>query len=468
MSFTFDSRALHSTHHKYHQHLLSSMADPSYQPPKEENVPVFKINLSLPPSERYVALAEEYRDRLRGLRGLFDELITSISPKIPVKLVHWLAWAFLHRLYTKDETEEIRSIGRVTDIDIYLLVCLNTVLDLLMGCTSGGVRSKSSPDAPSKMLHFRTLDWTMDPLRDLIVQLEFYHDSEPDKVVATSITYVGFVGVLTGVRKDLSASLNFRPVHDTKKNLAFYLNHLLVLLGRRQSISSLLRECILPQSPDSKLAKLDDIVANVPSMPTTAVYLIFSDGSKTVTMEKDVNTAVVCSSESFIVATNHDYQPDAVPAEIVAQAKRGNHVGLSLVSPDAQFMADLIEDSVDRRCFMQRRWYKKVRKMQESVRASQESARKKSEEEDQHESLGSRTSQRLSEKREEEKAERERIAALDPSDESNVAVTRKELIFWLTAYPILNETTHYAVVMDPARGKPVWVKRYFVPETDGK
>ena len=61
------------------------------------------------------------------------------------------------------------------------------------------------------MLHFRTLDWGMDPLRRVICQLDF--TTKPHgPIFASTITYVGFVGVLTGVRQGLSVSLNFRPV----------------------------------------------------------------------------------------------------------------------------------------------------------------------------------------------------------------------------------------------------------------
>jgi hypothetical protein len=44
-------------------------------------------------------------------------------------------------------------------------------------------------------------------LRSLIVQLEFVRDDEPDTVLATCITYVGFVGILTGVARKLSETL---------------------------------------------------------------------------------------------------------------------------------------------------------------------------------------------------------------------------------------------------------------------
>jgi len=112
---------------------------------------------------------------------------------------------------------------------MHLLVAFNVLLDLFMGCTSGGTKLSSK----NMMLHFRTLDWGMDPLRKVIVQLEYIRDRVK---VASAITYVGYVGVLTGIRKELSMSLNFRPIHNASTWLAsfrFYLHHALALFGFR-------------------------------------------------------------------------------------------------------------------------------------------------------------------------------------------------------------------------------------------
>lgn len=49
---------------------------------------------------------------------------------------------------------------------MHLLVAFNVLLDLFMGCTSGGAKLS----VEDRMLHFRTLDWGMDPLRKVIVQ----------------------------------------------------------------------------------------------------------------------------------------------------------------------------------------------------------------------------------------------------------------------------------------------------------
>lgn len=447
----------------------------SHFKPTGEAPPVFKIDLSLPPAERYVQLAHLYRDRMRSLVGIFDDLIESISPQIPLKLVHWLAWLCLRGLYTAEETAEIRGISRETGVQLYLLVCLNVVLDLLMGCTSGGVRVRHH-GSQMKMLHFRTLDWGMDPLRELVVQLDYVQGAEPDKVLATSITYVGFVGVLTGVRKDLSVSLNFRPVHDPTCNVAFYLNHILVLLGFRRSIASLLRQCIMPLSSESKtfssisnilrrcgytpsqepvMSTLRDIITNLPKLPTTAAYLIFSDGKSTVRMEKDYRTAVIRSSPSFIVITNNDQQPDSAPTEIIAEEKRRHHTGLSLVNSDSLSMTDIIEDSNERSDCMQQKWNARVLQHSRVCRTTE----KHGERVNLNQSQVIRSS-RLSRKQKAQGAQKPFIHGSSMDDSDAVAITPCEAIEWLTTYPIVNETTHYAVIMDSSEGEIVWVERY--------
>ncbi|KKA20118.1 hypothetical protein T310_5891 [Rasamsonia emersonii CBS 393.64] len=166
--------------------------------------PIYRIDLSLPPRERYVELSRLYRDELHSLTDLFDELVEAFLPNVPVKFIRGLARLALRRLFTTEETEEIRGISQAAGVDMYLLVAFNVLLDVLMGCTSGGVRVKAEDSSHTKMLHFRTLDWGMDALRKLIVQLEYVSSPDTDEILATSITYVGFVGVLTAVRKGLS------------------------------------------------------------------------------------------------------------------------------------------------------------------------------------------------------------------------------------------------------------------------
>jgi hypothetical protein len=175
------------------QNVLETVLDHLDDPPK------YTIDLSLHPSERYVQLATDFRLLLSSVAGLFDDIVHGFHPYMPTSLARLFARLILRKVYGAEETAELRGISKACGVQMYLLVALNTFLDLFMGCTSGGVRTRDGKDAATKMLHFRTLDWGMDSLRKLVVQLEFVSE-KGGRVIARSITYAGFVGVLTGVR----------------------------------------------------------------------------------------------------------------------------------------------------------------------------------------------------------------------------------------------------------------------------
>jgi len=111
--------------------------------------------------------------------------------------------------------------------------------------------------------------------------------------------------IICNLQTGLSMSLNFRPNHNGtsfSSHFHFYSSQLLVLLGRRPSIASVMRKKL--HSPTSPT--LQCIASETPSIPSTAAYLIFSDGEMTMVIEKDHITATAKRREDFIVATNHD------------------------------------------------------------------------------------------------------------------------------------------------------------------
>ncbi len=186
---------------------------PSSPPSSSRIVPSYAIDLASPPHLRYAKVAQDFGQRMRSLEYLFDEVLDILfAAAILRKSVKFLARKALHRLHDDEETKEIRGIARIAGMDPYLLVAFNTLLDSMLGCTSGAVRVKptrevfrgdgGSPPNAVRLMHFRTLDWGMDRLRDLLVVLEFVDSSSetPGRVIARSITYAGFVGTLTAVR----------------------------------------------------------------------------------------------------------------------------------------------------------------------------------------------------------------------------------------------------------------------------
>lgn len=171
---------------------------------QDSPIPVYRIDLGSPPEERYAHLASDFAGRMRAVIPLYEEILSLLIYRPLILLAKVFVRCFLRRVWDSEQTREIRAISRIAKIDLSLVVVLNTLLDSLLGCTSGAitVRSGHAVDSSGQLLHFRTLDWGMPALRDLLVVLEFVDSTsaEPERVLARSITYAGFVGCLTGAR----------------------------------------------------------------------------------------------------------------------------------------------------------------------------------------------------------------------------------------------------------------------------
>lgn len=345
-----------------------------------------------------------------------------------------------------------------------------------MGCTSGAALTKQPHDTDAKMLHFRTFDWDMDELRWLIVKLEYVRGSESNTVIATSVTYVGFVGVLTGVRRGLSISLNFRPNHNPGRFLAnyrFYGSHLLVLLGMRRSISSFLRKYIL--SPDldhiqsqswlDRILKqkksripskttLDWIAENLPRVPTTAAYLIMCDGNSAIVFEKDHRSAVIQRSSSFVVATNSDIAKVSLAGqkEEAVEYDKGHDDRMIEASNEPLDLDDLIFLRGERRAHMQDAWEKKVKEKQEKPSTSHDYSTA----EPILSQLGCQSGPTMDCRLD---------VLLDLCDDNQVTAMPSGVTEWINGYPVTNEMTHFAAIMDPTLGQVAWLRRYLEPPT---
>lgn len=326
---------------------------------------------------------------------------------------------------------------------MYLLISFNVILDLLMGCSSGGaaVRDENSASG-TKMVHFRTLDWGMDPLRRVLVQLDYVLEPQGE-IVASSINYAGFVGVLTGVRKGLSLSLNFRGVHsgssEVLANLRYYGYLALVFLGLRPSISSTLRSYVVPRVYGKKIdggevasfldyeTVVQEMSCKTAPLTSTACYLCFSSGRETTVIEKDLNTAKFNSSTSFTVVTNadaeakqegngsHDDDDDSDAdgdTEPLVEEKPDTH---DAASP-ATALEELLEDANERKACAERNYRKLVR----------------------HRSKG--------------------LQVGGDADSSIALPTVEDIVEMVQKVPTSNECTHFAAVMDPTAGKFAWCR----------
>lgn len=384
--------------------------------------PRFTIDLSLPPEQRYNEVCLAFRKEVQNLPPLFDEVVGGS------KWIHRLAWLLLWGVYDAEENRELKGISQATSVPMYLLVCFNVLLDLLMGCSSGGAIVRNEEQGyGTKMLHFRTLDWGMPSLRKVVVQLDFTTETD-GPIVASTITYAGYVGALTGVRKGFSMSLNFRPTRNDKykfwPDVKYYCHLILVLLGWRRSISSELRQFLLPKRVQNGWHwwRYADVLHRVSgergarALRSTACYLCFSDGTETSVIEKDLTTSVVRSSKDFIVITNNDVDPE------VEDATRTDMVE-GAASPYTGPLAEIVDEAIDRRQCAEHNY----------------------------------TNMRV-------------LKGKDPTsngfkEEWRTILEADDIVQLVQKFPTTNETTHYACVMDASIGKVTWCRRWMKPVT---
>lgn len=376
-----------STHHNSDNTPLPRSLTTGYTPP------LFTIDLSQPPHHRYDHVAHAFQPALASINfeSLFTEAASLLLPPaittgpaawlLPptTHLLRILSRLLLRRLHSAEETAELRGIARETGLALDLLVAFNVGLDLLMGCTSGGVRmqgdsssSSASGGSESKIVHFRTLDWDMDSLRALVVELEFVK-FPGGPVVARTVGYFGYVGVLTGVRRGLSLGLNFRAGSQEEAGggwgkrwkLGWHLG--MVLMGWRRGVASVLREYLLGDGAarkkktgtgyveldggDGELPGIDDILEDLAHSPSTAAYLIFCTPSRVYSVEKGYRTASVRSSGQFLATCNHDVADEPDPGRIHAAAQNVASRG----------MAEIIDESFERKQAVEEVWKQRVR-----------------------------------------------------------------------------------------------------------
>lgn len=289
----------------------------------------------------------------------------------------------------------------------------------------------------------------MPSLRRVLVILDFV--LEPGgEVVASSITYAGFVGVLTGVRSGVSLSLNFRAVRSEGgwgEGLRYYWHLALVLLGFRRGIGSILRGYLIPRggaaatvdvSARGSLPSCADVVEQLSCrekpLLSTACYLCFSSGCETTIVEKDLSTAKLRSSTEFIVVTNADVDDETNNAanrpEDRAMSKlagKAAKTAKKAAPPPVTALEELIEDANERKVCAEKNYRSLLRHRSKALRT--------------------RGSDDLE----------------DPGYSSALLPSVGDIVELVQKYPTTNECTHFAAVLDPLEGKIAWCRYWLEP-----
>ncbi|KAJ3322248.1 hypothetical protein HDU76_013929 [Blyttiomyces sp. JEL0837] len=437
------------------------------QPPVvvKQPLPVYLIDLDLPPAYRFRQVAVDYKDKLSILSNVLDFIITSgtLHPDLQACLEAKQKHRKRHAATPVSEyMEELQAFTSACGgkVSMKAFLAFNTLLDSLLGCTSGAVRSfgreedsvdddRSSSSISSgtkkrktgdhsndrsQMLHFRNLDWGMDELRGLLVQLNFVRGGV---VVAEAISHAGYTGVLTGVRKHLSMSLNFRSVStagiqgDGNRNLDLDLleHKKLVLLGRRASVGHVLRDLLV----NSETVSMGGFVEDLQSTPTSPCYVTLCNGRTAVHLEKDLRELCVAEeSDDFLAATNHDMAMEGWTRkhwkEYIRQHAEVTSLGMG--------MRDLLKDSLERKQCI-------VKLFKEAV------------------GVGGKVESRGNSKKRKTYDSKSEESQFEGS--GNIVAHFRDIEVWLQTWPVFNECTQFSCIMSPESGRLIWSQMYDQP-----
>ncbi|KAL0767281.1 hypothetical protein CaCOL14_010131 [Colletotrichum acutatum] len=418
---------------------------------KPDDIPIYKIDMGKPAEKRYIKLAKDLAPKIREVSPLFDEVIEAIFPQGLSGFAKFTSRFTLRKVFDPEQTKEIKSIAEVAGVPAHQLMALNTFLDLMLGCTSGAalVRGDSERKAvdgdPDRLMHFRTLEWGMDILRDILVIIEYVDTRNgSNEVIARSVTYAGFVGMLTGVRKGLSVSLNFRPNYECGAGCLMK-HRIKVLFGLRESVPSMLRRIILnedistknanaydtknsnPPEDSKKLTLIRSIGKKLASSKASPCYLTLCDGREVVNILKDLRDGKIKTSSVFQIQCNHDPDHRHCCGRMTVRHS-ADPIQAKLMESE-----DWIEASADRQNAFQDKWIGHVRGItngNDITWAKQNSCC----------------------------TDLELDAEASKSGEMT-GVDEARLRNWIATYPTTNESTHFMCIMDPLTGQIRWISR---------
>ena len=399
----------------------------------ELECPQFTIDLSLPPEQRYAHIVPFYQRELTDLPALFEDTVRT-----------WLAWPrvtlglyrlFYRRLASAEQTAELRGIARAAHVPLWLLVAFNVILDSLLGTLSGGARVGPDPLSPGadgkagagagpgeRMVHFRALDWGMSELRRLVARLDFVR-RPGGPVVASTITFFGCVGVVTGVRRGLSVAVNARPVFgfcSRGQEMKYRAHDTLILLGLRASVSGILRDILIPADEGAERQSAAQIADSLRTARCIPAYLTFCDGEEMVVLEKSLRDGVVYHSSEFQVTLNHDVETEAKPVEAQREIlmTSANDTGMAIGG-----LTYLVALSLHRKRGIHRLWRRALKKT--------------------------------------------RKADGDGGKGRRNCVDVDTITMWMRdRSKVMTSGTHFGVIMDPKEGRIAWLERYLDYEPD--
>lgn len=255
----------------------------------------FKINLDLPPQERFKEVILAKQSEIRKFINIFFQM----TPKEFFPILNLVdSIVPIH----KEFYEELEGVAKYANCSLQKAFAINLIYEVLASCTS--IVSVSSDGS---IIHGRNLDYFFGPyISSFMVHFEFYRNGN---LIYEGDGNAGFLGLVTGMKKDRFAiSLNQRSSNNTSESASINFERVL-------PIPYFIRN-VLDEAEDYQTAK--KMLSDEPFGANAYIIISGIEKNEGTIITRDRNKVVNISNineeienEWFLVQTNYDRdQPD--------------------------------------------------------------------------------------------------------------------------------------------------------------
>ncbi|XP_068089402.1 N-acylethanolamine-hydrolyzing acid amidase-like [Hyperolius riggenbachi] len=192
--------------------------------------PRYNLSLDEPADHRWESVLKHYD--YAYLRETMDFIFDAILPKWVHAIIRPLAEIDLALLVRDPYAGEIKGLARTLGVSIGDVMALNLCYEASAFCTSIVAQDKKG-----NIYHGRNLDYNFeDVLRNLTMDVDFIKNG---KVVYTGTTFLGYVGLWTGI-----SPLKFTVSGDARVHAEWWESAISALFKRSSPVSWLIRDTL--------------------------------------------------------------------------------------------------------------------------------------------------------------------------------------------------------------------------------
>ena len=172
-------------------------------PHKTRELKKYVIDLAKPGAERWNEVITDHAYHFQPVMDEIDKILkySGLFGTLAPKLTHVMA-----KMGTVKYHDEILSISKLSGFPLGKLVLMQICYEMFAACTSVVIKNGNYN------IHYRTMDWEMEFLKPLTIEVEFVRG---DQHLFNAITWAGYVGIFTGVNSLYSLAVNYRRSNGT-------------------------------------------------------------------------------------------------------------------------------------------------------------------------------------------------------------------------------------------------------------